>query len=188
MRECSRRARGMHKLGRMRRLGDLQRDRFCALHGLLLPETDGPVTARPRHAAAEVSVRPTPATGTQPRTGAKQAKATSSRTGNADATAAAPAYARNPTGFLHPTSSWRSTRISSSFARSQCPTSTINSSRRQTTMYSADTGKGDLQQTGGSPRYRRLSSARVTRSRFCTPRGPACASAVTFGVLIRFFL
>ncbi len=45
-------------------------------------------------------------------------------------------------------SSWRSTRISSSLARSLRPSSTTNSSRRQTTMYRPDASKGDLQQTG----------------------------------------
>jgi hypothetical protein len=44
--------------------------------------------------------------------------------------------------------SCRSTRISSSFARSLRPKSTINSGNRHTTTYSEDTSKGDLQQTG----------------------------------------
>src|SRR5262249_41427202 len=44
--------------------------------------------------------------------------------------------------------SWRSTRISSSLARSSRPRSTTNSSRRQTTTYKADKSKGDLQRTG----------------------------------------
>ncbi len=63
------------------------------------------------------------------------------------------------------------TRISNSFARSRRPSRTINSSSRQTTMYRADTSKGDLQQMGDARRYRR--SAALVRHRiefFCTSR------------------
>jgi hypothetical protein len=45
-------------------------------------------------------------------------------------------------------SSWRRTRISTSFSRSPRATSAINSSSRNTTKYRDDTSKGDLQQTG----------------------------------------
>jgi hypothetical protein len=77
-------------------------------------------------------------------------------------------------------SSWRSTRISSSFARSPRPTSTINSNRRQTTMYRADTSKGGLQQTGTARRHRRLKRpSRLTRSGFCTPLVGEEAKALT---------
>src|SRR5262249_7839305 len=67
-------------------------------------------------------------------------------------------------------SSCRSTRISSSFARSPRAKSTINSSSRTTTTYNPETSKGDLQQTATPtlppPRQRK----RSTRPRFCTPR------------------
>jgi mannose-6-phosphate isomerase-like protein (cupin superfamily) len=57
-------------------------------------------------------------------------------------------------------------------ARSPRPTSTINSSRRQTTTYKADTSKGDLQQTGRRRRYRRLSSPRPSPDQVLAPHAP----------------
>src|SRR5262249_3029701 len=70
-------------------------------------------------------------------------------------------------------SSWRSTRISSSFARAPHPTSTINSSSRQTTTYKAETSKSDLQQSG-TPDATAPHSTRAAGSGFCTtpPTGP----------------
>lgn len=50
-----------------------------------------------------------------------------------------------------PPFSWRSTRISGSFARSLWPSRTTNSSRRRTTTYKADTSQGGLRADGGTP-------------------------------------
>ena len=75
-----------------------------------------------------------------------------------------------PTCRRRTDSSCRSTRISNSFARSRRPSSTTNSSTRQTTMYKAETSKGDLQQTGTPTLPPAQQPSCLSRSGFCTPR------------------
>src|SRR5205085_12164524 len=81
-------------------------------------------------------------------------------------------------------SSCRSTRISNSFARSHRPTSTINSSRRQTTTYSADTNKGGLQEDGERPTLPSPQEpSSLTRPGFCTPRPQLDRAAIQGAVV-----
>jgi hypothetical protein len=76
-----------------------------------------------------------------------------------------------PTCLPRIDNSWRSTRISSSLARSPRPRSTTNSRRRQTTTYRAGTSKGNLQQTGDAEATAASAALALHLHRVSAPHG-----------------